>query len=234
MSFTRLFILIPLAGALLLLYGCAAPGVFPTSGTASVPGLVMSSYSACNQEGEQVASYLETGQPTSMDPQYGSERQTVLETSSRSQQDLYIRQVADQVISTCAQQTEQAQAQQQAAAQAARQAAQAAKQAAQQAQHEAQVQAREKATCSTVGGSWIDGNVCQVKYVSPADGATYDYEVDFDSNGNVVVDACTDDAVSNCISATLSVSQAEADCASGAFTGQGAGTWHADTDICSL
>jgi hypothetical protein len=97
---------------------------------------------------------------------------------------------------------------------------------------------REEATCHRVGGSastWGGGYVCDVGYVSPADGSTNDWAVTFDAEGNVVPDACQDNGYtgSDCTSNNESASRARAHCLSGSFTDASQSEWHPETDICS-
>jgi hypothetical protein len=76
--------------------------------------------------------------------------------------------------------------------------------------------ARVGATCQRVGGRW-DGSACRIQYRSPADGALYNYTVQFDAQGNV----------------TPLSGQSAAECP----TSYGAaikGYWHPDTDVCSV
>lgn len=68
------------------------------SGT--VAGLITAQYQQCGQEGETLAGYLTTGNPTSYDPNWGDYRQYVL-TLSGPGQALYVRQEADSVIEQC-------------------------------------------------------------------------------------------------------------------------------------
>jgi hypothetical protein len=100
---------------------------------------------------------------------------------------------------------------------------------------------RKEDTCNQVGGTWYTGGLyadtCEsVGYVL-SDGSTYNYPVDFDANGNVIPDSCSDDAFSasnDCSNTQETVQQAETDCANGGYNGDGQpGEWHSDTDICS-
>ncbi len=103
----------------------------------------------------------------------------------------------------------------------------------------AAVTAKEEATCAQAGGSWgtVGYDLCQVKYQSPSDGQTYNYEVDFDGNGNVTVAPCSDQGFAqthDCLDQPETVQQAQADCLDGSYNGGQPGEWHSDTDICSL
>ncbi len=181
--------------------------------------LIQARHQDCQQQGETLAVYLDTGQPTSDDPAYGSQRQEVLGLQGE-QRALYIRQVADAYIQQCDQQEDAAAA---AAAQAAADAraradAQAQQQAAQQ--HQADVLAKERATCAAVGGQWRDdlyNGICRIDYRSPTDGQTYHYTVSFDQDGNV----------------TEVPGQGQADCHPG-FAGSDRPTWHPGTKICAV
>jgi hypothetical protein len=62
--------------------------------------LVGASYHPCESQGKAVADYLNTGNPQSMDPQWGGQRQKVLSLSGQRQA-LFIRQTADQFIQQC-------------------------------------------------------------------------------------------------------------------------------------
>ena len=111
----------------------------------------------------------------------------------------------------------------------------------------AAVIAHEAAICSRAGGSWYGpanlfgvplttGGGCRVEYTSPSDGQTYDYSIDFDANGNVIPDPCSDDAFAathDCLNEQETPQQAEADCLNGSYSGGQPGDWHSDTDICS-
>jgi hypothetical protein len=60
---------------------------------------------------------------------------------------------------------------------------------------------------------------------------------DFDSNGNVTVEPCSDDGFADthdCLDQPETAQQAEADCLNGSYNGGQPGEWHPDTDICSL
>lgn len=201
----------------LLLAGCGQGSVrgAPSSGY----GLINARHDDCQRQGNALAVYLDTGQPTSKDPTYGNERQQVLRLQGE-QRALYIRQAADAYIQRCDQQEDAAEtAAAQAAADAkARAEAQAQQQAAQQ--HQAGVLAKEKGTCTAVGGQWRDdlyNGICRIDYRSPADGQLYHYTVSFDQDGNM---------------AALP-GQGKADCVPG-FNGSDRPTWHPDTMICSV
>ena len=90
------------------------------TGSSGVGGLIAAQFPVCAQQGQALATYLNTGLPTSNDPTYGDERQEALSLSG-AQRALYIRQQADAYIQKCDQQQVQTQTQdsQQAAAAAA-------------------------------------------------------------------------------------------------------------------
>lgn len=166
--------------------GTSAPAggsAAPASGNAQLPsssgvsGLIQAQYPDCGQQGDSLASYLSTGQPTSDDPTYGDKRQMVLSLAGE-QRALYIRQEADALIQACDGQETQALQQQQAQQQAAQQ--QAAQQAAAAAQQAAQAAAIAKAqpACQAVNGQvGSDGGslVCRLRYIG-TDGSTYSGE----------------------------------------------------------
>ena len=144
--------------------GVTAPGI---------SGLIDAQYPVCAEDGQALAGYLSTGQPTSNDPTYGDERQQALSLSGESRA-LYIRQQADTYIQQCDQ------AQVQAEINAAKQAAadrQAAADAAAGAARNAASQAGTP-TCSGVGGNLLvssDGTSmsCErIAYIG-TDGQTY-------------------------------------------------------------
>ncbi len=148
--------------------GVTAPGI---------SGLIDAQYPICANQGQALASYLNTGEPTSNDPAYGDQRQQVLALSGASRA-LYIRQQADSYISKCDE--IQLQAENDAAAQAAAD-KQAAAEAAAQAAAAAARRAAEAAgtpTCSAVGGNLSvadDGSSmsCErIAYIG-TDGQTY-------------------------------------------------------------
>jgi len=131
-------------------------------------GLVRAQHSDCQQQGVALARYLDTGQPTSDDPTYGSLRQQALALNGDARA-LFIRRQGDALIQVCDEQ-ETAQAAQDAAA---------------------AVLAKERATCQRVGGTWgwstgyFRSNVCGISYPSP-DGQVYNYQLTFDAVGNVI------------------------------------------------
>ena len=98
---------------------------------------------------------------------------------------------------------------------------------------------KEQSTCTAAGGTWgvsIAGG-CSIQYVSASDGRTYNYSVAFDADGNVVPVACEDSGFSathDCDNTAETAAQAQQDCADGSYNYGSVGTWHADTDICSL
>jgi hypothetical protein len=197
------------AAALVIFAAC---GGSPTSNDYQ---LIAAQHADCQQPGQDVAHYLDTGDPTSYDPNWGTQRQQVLSLSGDSRA-LYIRQQADAVIQTC----DANESAQEAAAAQAQQQAQASASAAAQAQADAAARAawvaKVSATCGRVGGTW-GGTVCRIAYRSPDDHAVYQYTVSFDSNGNV----------------TPSGAQNAAECLT--YYGKNVrGYWHSDTDICSI
>ena len=149
-----------------------------TGVTASgIGGLIDAKYPVCADQGQALADYLDSGEPTSNDPAYGDQRQQVLSLSGESRS-LYIRQQADAYIQNCDQvqlqsdinAAKQAAADRQAAAEdAAAAAAAAARNAASQAG---------TPTCSVVNGSLAvadDGTSmsCErIAYIG-TDGETY-------------------------------------------------------------
>jgi hypothetical protein len=199
-------------GAIALMICCAACG-----GSAAGTGdyqLIAAQHTDCQQPGQDVAHYLDTGDPTSYDPNWGTQRQQLLSLSGDSRA-LYIRQQADAVIQTC----DANESAQEAAAAQAQQQAQASASAAAQAQADAAARAawvaKVSATCARVGGAW-DG-VCHIAYRSPDDGSVYQYTVSFDSSGNI----------------TPSGPQNATECST--YFGSGVkGYWHPDTDICAI
>lgn len=215
-----------------VLVGCGSLG----SSTGGY-GLVSAEHTTCAQQGLSLARYLDTGQPTSLDPSYGQVRQQVLTLSGDSRA-LLIRRTADGAIQQCDQQLDVQASQSAEAASESAAAESAAASSAAAAQRQADVVAQEGQTCQQVGGTWhvggLLGDYCTIDYTSPGDGRTYHYTVSFDDAGNVVPDACADQAFKGCLGQQESVQQAQADCVSGAANGGTAGTWHADTDICSI
>jgi len=189
----------------------------PSPGNVSTSGLVQSQYPTCNQQGETLAKYLDSGEPKSNDPAYGNERQQVLALQG-DQRALAIRQYADQYISQCAQQESQAEA---AAAQAKADAEQKAQAEAQKQKHDQNAQAN----CARVGGTWKTGGIfgpgCNIDYVSKGDGQTYHYGLSFDQDGNIVSDNLPEDK------------GPDACAAYGRQLGDQT-VWHSDTMICSI
>ena len=161
-----------------------ALGSVPTDNPSATAGLIQAQYPDCAQHGNDVAAYLNTGQPTGYDPSFGDQRQEVLSLGGQ-QRSLYIRQVADAVIGQCDQREataiQQQQAEQQAAQQQAQQQAAAAAQqaaaAAQQAAADAAL-ARAQPVCQAMGGqiSWDASTLaCRLHYIG-SDGSTYSAE----------------------------------------------------------
>jgi hypothetical protein len=89
------------AGAVALAVAVAA---VTACGSHPGAGLTRAQYPACQQQGQAIAGYLTTGQPTSDDPAYGTWRQQILALAGQSQQ-LAVRQYADIIIEACDQQT---------------------------------------------------------------------------------------------------------------------------------
>lgn len=151
--------------------GLTASGGATTSSTTrtanAVGGLIAAQFSVCAQQGQALATYLNTGLPTSNDPSYGDERQEALSLSG-AQQALYIRQAADSYIERCDQQQQQTQTQDSEQAVAAAAAAKAT----------AEEQSADPA-CQAVGGTVsvsTDGSTVScgdISYVG-TDGSTYD------------------------------------------------------------
>ena len=168
-------------GCSLALAACSGSHGQPSTNGGNHYGLIQAQYPDCARQGAALASYLDTGKPTSDDPTYGPDRQTVLSLNGQ-QRALYIRMAADMEIQTCDTNEQQA-IQQQAAERAA-----ALAQAQQQAQAAAQAAAQAKAeglaqpVCQTADGqvSW-DGStlVCRLRYIGN-DGATYSGEANMD------------------------------------------------------
>jgi hypothetical protein len=182
-----------------------SPDAGPVAGRVSSSGLIESRYTDCNQGGQNLAHYLDTGRPKSNDPGYAHERQQVLILSGE-QRALAIRQFADQYIQACTRQKQQAEA---ATATA-----------------KAAVNTKEAATCIKVGGNWSDGpgtavgSYCQIDYRSPTDGQTYYYTIAFDQGGNIVP--------------FTGGPRNSDECAKSVNLPDVTGHWHPDTDICSI
>jgi hypothetical protein len=104
------------------------------------------------------------------------------------------------------------------------------------------VMAKELTTCERLGGTWRSSAytyVCSIDYKSPVYGSVFHYTVTFDAGGNIIPDACSDNAFAfstskDCRTTPESVQQAHTDCLNGSANAVEQGYWHADTDICSL
>ncbi len=121
--------------------GSSGTGSSGNTGPSGVGGLIAAQFPVCAQQAQTLATYLNTGLPTSNDPTYGDDRQEVLSLSG-AQRALYIRQQADAYIEQCDQQQQETETQNSEQAAAASAAAKAA----------AEQQAAEPA-CHAVGGS---------------------------------------------------------------------------------
>jgi|SRR5437588_12674102 len=198
-----------LVGVALVLVACGGPS--STAGGSSDYGLIHAQHKDCQSNGLGLARYLDSGQPTSLDPDYGNERQRVLSLSGE-QRSLFIRQTADAYMQRCD------------AAEAAQEAADAAV-AERQRQQNAQLAliAKEKATCGTFsaqGAKWDEGYAaCRIDYRSPDDGQAYHYSFAFDSSGNV---------------APIPGGPTNAQECATHWGPNLKGYWHADTYICSI
>ena len=137
-----------------------------SSGTSGVNGLTSAQFAVCGQQAQTLATYLNTGQPTSYDPTFGDQRQEVLSLSG-AQRSLYIRQQADAYIEKCDQEQQQTVAQDSEQAAAASAAAEAA--AATQAASPA-CQAVGGAVSASTNGSTVNCN--GINYLG-SDGSTY-------------------------------------------------------------
>lgn len=95
------------AAIIALCAACTSPNLTTASSTTapSTYQLIEAQSPACAAQGQTVARYLDTGQPTSLDPTYGNQRQDVLALTGE-QRALKIRQEADQVIQGCDKGTE--------------------------------------------------------------------------------------------------------------------------------
>lgn len=150
--------------------GVACTSVAGTSGsTARDYGLVPAQHAQCGVQGSALAHYLDTGEPTSNDPTYGSDRAQALSMSGE-QRALYIRRTADEYIARC----DSAETEREAAAtQAARDAALATKFA---------------AACRSRGGvprsTAIGVMLCGVTYPDPS-GGSRSYEMPLKPDGTL-------------------------------------------------
>lgn len=154
--------------AAVVLLAAAGPLLTAACGS-SAPSysLIHATSAACGAGGRQLAAYLATGQPPSMDAQFGGDRESILALPAGQQQSVAIDQEADQLISGCDQQVAAAAAQM--AAAAAAQAAERRQQAARQA-----YQDTESAACAVLSGrryqqggsgaGW-DGLWCNIDYL---------------------------------------------------------------------
>lgn len=160
----RLAGLLSIVGLALGLAACSSNPNDPTS------GLISASYPVCRSQGLALAVYLSSGNPTTDDANWGSEREQALSMSGQ-QRAVFIRQTADQYIQACDDQ--QAQAAQQAQAQASANAAASASAAAAAAQQQI-INQYLQPECSQIGGSFDPGwMTCdQVPYYG-SDGSTY-------------------------------------------------------------
>jgi hypothetical protein len=138
-------------------------------------GLIPAEWPDCARAGAALASYLDTGQPTTNDLQFGDQRQQVLSLSG-DQRALYIRQQADQLIDSCDQQDNQAASASAAASAAEAQASAASASAAAQAAQQAAQERRARPACAAAGGTltWDGGSLAcgNIAYLG-SDGATY-------------------------------------------------------------
>lgn len=137
--------------------------------TSNAYQLVTAKYADCQQQGDAMAQYLDTGLPALYDSfGWTDQRQAALSLTGAPRK-LYIQQQADVVILQC----DTNEAQRQAAEPTAEQEAQ------------ASLESMEQTRCEGVGATWRWG-VCYVGYLSPNDGETYYYSLSFDSDGNIV------------------------------------------------
>jgi hypothetical protein len=89
---------------LVALSGCeSANSTTVSKDETSSSGLILSQYEGCNQEGELLVNYFQTGRPYNMDRDFGAERQAILAAPSREQRELAIRQHGDHYIEKCGQ-----------------------------------------------------------------------------------------------------------------------------------
>jgi hypothetical protein len=149
----------------------------PTSTSTNPYQLVTAKYADCQQQGDAMAHYIDTGLPALYDSfGWTDQRQAALSLVGEPRK-LYIRQQADVVILQC----DTNEAQQQAVEPTAQQEAQAA------------LEATEQTTCESVEATWRWG-VCYIGYASPNDGETYYYSLSFDTDGKIVPGAGPQDA----------------------------------------
>lgn len=95
-----------LIGATMMLTACEN-GDDGRSSSRTNYDLIIAAYPECQENGRRVARYLDTGQPTGLDPEYGDWRQQVLELSGERRA-LAIRQYAAEVIQACDEKMEHA------------------------------------------------------------------------------------------------------------------------------
>jgi hypothetical protein len=148
----------------LLVAGCSNS----TQSTANPYHLLSAKYPDCQQQGEVMARYLDTGQPTLYDSfGWTDQRQSALSLSGVPKT-TYIRQQANAFIRQC----DSNLATQKASEPVAEQEALAA------------LQTKEESTCEGVSATWRWG-VCYIAYTSPNDDQVYYYTVSFDDQGNI-------------------------------------------------
>ena len=131
--------------------------------------LIAAKYPDCQQQGQAMARYLDTGQPALYDAFGWTDLRQTTQSLSGGARSKFIQQQANAFIQQCdvnvaAQKATEPVAEQEAAV---------------------ALQVKEQSTCEGLGATWRWG-VCYISYVSPNDGNKYYYTVTFDDSGTVI------------------------------------------------
>ena len=210
---------IPVPGETMLIAAALYAGQQLASPRNPASGLVTAQHSQCARSGRDVATYLATGSPTTLGPQWSSSRSRILSQAKDAQPGL-IRAQANAEITRCDHQLAQ-----QAAAQATAQARPASPSPPGQASPsppgaDAAWLVRAQYSCRRVNGTWKSGR-CTIDYRSPGDGLLRHYSVTLDARGFVIPPP--------------NGPKTEEECAKHSQGSSGPpGHWHFETDICSI
>jgi hypothetical protein len=151
--------------------------------------LVPAQYPDCARQGTALATYLDTGEPTSDDPSFGDQRQQVLALTGDSRA-LFIRQTADAYIDQCDQQEYRSDASASAAASDASASASASAAAASASAAADVVANKARPLCAAIGGTFEDYNdqitCAHVGYIGSDGSSIYYSAVEFDDSGALI------------------------------------------------
>lgn len=141
---------------------------------------VTSAYPQCVQDTQEYLAYLETGQPPSLDLQYGNEREYVQHLTGDTRR-IELAKLSDRHVRACELQARTDEARRVAG-------------------HDPAVAPKEEAFCARVGGRWVFDQDCDVIYtITPGSGWapwSQTYKVKFDADGDPAGDrsGCPDES----------------------------------------